>query len=415
MTIDFCELYSAFLYKESVQYYLTQNTYHTLIPEQFEKQLDKLKADNLFRQRMTRTSKAGRYVSVEGKQMLNFNSNDYLGLANHPAVILAAQEAAHKFGFGSTGSPLMSGYTSLHQELEFAMADFLSYPRVVLFSAGYLANLGVAQALLKRNDWFIQDRLNHASLIDAAQITGATLKRYPHLNNTKAEDLLKEDVNRFKLWATEGVFSMDGDSHDLFSAALSAHTFNATLWVDDCHGVGVLGEQGRGVLDTLALSDVEVPILSGTFGKAFGTCGAYVAASESIIETIIQKARTYKFNTALPVPVVAATLKSLDIIRSEPWRREKILELIYLFQKGCEQYGLSDVAQFTDSPIQPIMLKSETAAIEKSDYLKKCGIITTAIRPPTVPKNQCRLRITLNSNLEQEDIDLLIQCLIGNY
>ncbi len=380
-----------------------------------EQQLEKLKADNLFRQRMTRTSKGGRYVSIDGRQMLNFNSNDYLGLANHPEVILAATEAASMFGFGSTGSPLMSGYTSLHQELEYAMADFLGYPRVVLFSAGYLANLGVAQALLKRKDWFIQDRLNHASLIDAAHITSAELKRYPHLNNEKAESLLKEDVNKSKLWATEGVFSMDGDSHDLFSAALSAHTYNALLWVDDCHGVGVLGDKGRGVLDTMALSETEIPILSGTFGKAFGTCGAYVAGSETLIETVIQKARTYKYNTALPVPVVAATLKSLELIKSEPWRREKVADLIYYFQKTCEQYGLGEQAKFTESAIQPIMLKTEDAALEKSAYLKECGIITTAIRPPTVPKNQCRLRITLNSELEREDIDLLVQCLIGNY
>ncbi len=380
-----------------------------------EQQLEKLKQDRLFRERMTRTSKVGRYVSIEGRQMLNFNSNDYLGLANNPEVIMAAHDAANRFGFGSTGSPLMSGYTSLHQELEYALADFLGYPRVVLFSAGYLANLGVAQALLKRKDWFIQDRLNHASLIDAAQITGAELKRYPHLNNDKAEELLKEDINKFKLWATEGVFSMDGDSHDLFSAALSAHTFNAMLWVDDAHGVGVLGERGRGVLDTMGLSETEVPILSGTFGKAFGTSGAYVAGSDTVVETIIQKARTYKYNTALPVPVVAATLKALDIIRAEPWRREKVLELIYLYQKGCEQYGLAEQAKFTDSPIQPLMLKTEAAALEKSAYLKECGITTTAIRPPTVPKNQCRLRITLNSELEREDIELLIQCLIGNY
>ncbi|MCX7553332.1 8-amino-7-oxononanoate synthase [Marinicella sp. S1101] len=380
-----------------------------------EQQLEKLKADNLFRQRMTRTSKAARYVSIEGRQMLNFNSNDYLGLANHPEVLAAAQEASQMFGFGATGSPLMSGYTSLHQELEYAMADFLGYPKVVLFSAGYLANIGIAQAFLKRNDWFIQDRLNHASLIDAAHITGAELKRYPHLNNEKAEAILKDEINKFKLWATEGVFSMDGDSHDLFRAALSAHTYNALLWVDDCHGVGVLGDNGRGVLDTMTLSESEVPILSGTFGKAFGTCGAYVAGSETLIETIIQKARTYKYNTALPVPVVAATLKALELIKTEPWRREKVADLIYYYKKQCDQYGLAEQAKFTDSAIQPIMLKSETAALEKSDYLKTCGIITTAIRPPTVPKNQCRLRITLNSELEREDIDLLIQCLIGNY
>ena len=208
---------------------------------------------------------------------------------------------------------------------------------------------------------------------------------------------------------------MDGDSHDLFSAALSAHTYNAMLWVDDCHGVGVLGDKGRGVLDTMTLSEAEIPVLSGTFGKAFGTSGAYVAGSNDLIEMLIQKSRTYKYNTALPVPVVAATLKALEIIQTEPWRREKILELVHCYKQGCEKYGLAEQAKFTDSPIQPILLKTETAAIEQSNYLKQCGIITTAIRPPTVPKNQCRLRITLNSELEREDIDVLIQCLIGNY
>jgi 8-amino-7-oxononanoate synthase len=380
-----------------------------------EQQLEKLKAKHLFRQRQARTSRVGRYVSIEGRQMLNFNSNDYLGLASDPAVILAGHEAAQKFGYGSTGSPLMSGYTSIHQELEYAMAEFLGYPRVLLFSSGYLANLGVAQALLKRGDWFIQDRLNHASLIDAAQLTGAELKRYPHLNNDKAESLLQEDINRFKLWATEGIFSMDGDTHELFQAALSAHTYNALLWVDDCHGVGVMGERGRGVLDTQSLSEAEVPILSGTFGKAFGTCGAYVAGSDDWIELILQQARTYKFNTALPVSVAAASLKALEIIRTESWRREKILELIHHYQQECQRYGLEDIARFNHAPIQPIMLKTEQAALEKSEYLKQCGISTTAIRPPTVPKNQCRLRITLTHHLEREDIDLLVQCLIGNY
>ena len=380
-----------------------------------EQQLEQLKAQHLFRERLTRTSQVGRYVSIEGRQMLNFNSNDYLGLSTHPEVIAAASDAANKFGFGSTGSPLMSGYTSIHQELEYAMAAFLDYPRVVLFSSGYMANIGVAQALLKRKDLFIQDRLNHASLIDAAGITGAELKRYPHLNIAKAEDILRTEIRKHKLMVTEGVFSMDGDVPELYAAALSAHTYNALLWVDDAHGVGVLGDKGRGVMDTQNLSATEISILSGTFGKAFGTAGAYVAGSDTLIETIIQKARTYKFNTALPVPVVAATLKSLEVIQSEPWRREKVLELIYHYQQECKKYGLDEQAKFTESTIQPLLLKTEQAALEKATYLKSCGIICAAIRPPTVPKNQCRLRITLNSELKREDVDALIQCLIGNY
>lgn len=382
-------------------------------------ELDRLKQQQLFRRRVLRTSQAGRYVSIDGEQLLNFNSNNYLGLANHPEVILAAQEAAVKFGFGATGSPLLSGYTSIHQELEFALAEFLGYPRCLLFSSGYLANLGIAGALLSRHDLFVQDKLNHASLMDAAQLSGAKLKRYPHLDNKKGEQQCQAFNEKYPdqniLWATEGVFSMDGDSPDLFATALSADLFNARLWVDDAHGIGVLGEQGRGVLEQQSLSHEQISLLSGTFGKAFGTAGAFVVGEDDVIEIILQKARSYRYNTALPTPVAAATLKSLELIQSEPWRREKLLELIDRLRQQCREYGIIDNLSHSETPIQPFILNSESAALETADYLKSRGIFSTAIRPPTVPKNQSRLRLTLHHELEKEDIDLLVQCLIRNY
>lgn len=382
-------------------------------------ELDRLKKQQLFRRRVLRTSQSGRYVSIDGEQLLNFNSNDYLGLSNHPEVVLAAHEAAVKFGFGATGSPLLSGYTSVHQELEFALAEFLGYPRCLLFSSGYLANLGIAGALLNRHDLFIQDKLNHASLIDAAQLSGAKLKRYPHLDHKKGEQQCQHFNEEYPdntiLWATESVFSMDGDSPDLFATALSADMFNALLWVDDAHGIGVIGEQGRGVIEQQSLISEQIPLLSGTFGKAFGSAGAFVVGDDDLIETILQKARTYRFNTAMPTPVAAANLKALELIQSEPWRREKLLELTDRLRQQCQQYGIADNLSHSETPIQPFILNSESATLETVDYLKSRGIFSAAIRPPTVPKNQSRLRLTLHHGLETEDIDLLVQCLIRNY
>lgn len=384
-----------------------------------QSELNRLKKQNLFRRRSLRTSQAGRYVSINGEQLLNFNSNDYLGLANHPEVILAAHEAAVKFGFGATGSPLLSGYTSVHQELEFALAEFLGYPRCLLFSSGYLANLGIAGALLNRHDLFIQDKLNHASLLDAAQLAGAQLKRYPHLAHEKVEKhgqkFYEEHPKNTILWATEGVFSMDGYSPDLFALSLSADLFNALLWVDDAHGIGVLGETGRGTLQQQGLQKDQIPLLSGTFGKAFGTAGAFVVGDAALIETILQKARSYQFSTALPTPVAAATLKALQIIQAEPWRREKLLELIERFQQQCQQYGIAKHLGNSDTPIQPYIVNSKSIALETAEYLRSRGIFAAAIRPPTVPQNQSRLRFTLHHALEIEDIDLLVQCLIRNY
>ena len=381
----------------------------------YSAQLQNLKDNNLFRERVVRTSKVGRYVSINGKQLLNFNCNDYLDLSAHPALIIAATNASQKLGQGSTGSPLMSGYTSLHQELEFAMASFLGYDKAVLFSTGYMANLGIAQALLNKDDVLIEDKLNHASLIDGTLLARAQLKRYPHLNYDKAEEALQLKEDKNALLATDGIFSMDGDSPDLRALSVMAQTYSSLLWVDDAHGIGVAGDSGRGTTEQQGLNKNNVPLLSGTFGKAFGSSGAYAVGSNEVIETLIQKARTYKFNTSMPVSTVAANLKALEIIQTESWRREKVLDLIHYYKEQVILYDLEPFALESDSAIQPFVLGSEEATLEKAAYLLDRGIFVSAIRPPTVAKNQCRLRFTLTAALEKEDIDLLIQCLIGNY
>lgn len=378
--------------------------------------LEQIKQKKQFRIRPVRTSKIGRYVSINGKQLLNFNSNDYLALSQHPKLILAAGNAAQKFGYGSGGSPFLSGYSSVHQELEYAMADFLGYQSCVLFSSGYLLNLGIPQALLNKDDCILEDKLNHASLIDAAKLSAARLKRYPHMDLTKAQHILAKQSPKQSLWVSDGIFSMDGDVADLQQMSEIAQKHQTWLWIDDAHGIGSLGEKGQGCIEHQLLESKQVDLLSGTFGKAFGTTGAFICGNRDLIELIIQQARTYKFNTALPVPDVAASLAALEIIKSEPWRREKILELADYFHQQARLYDLSE--QLNNSAtffIQPFMLGDEQTALNQSQQLTNCGIFTSAIRPPTVPENQCRLRITITAHLEKEDIDLLIQCLIGNY
>lgn len=378
--------------------------------------LEQIKQKKQFRTRPVRTSKIGRYVSINGRQLLNFNSNDYLAISHHPKLVLAAADAAQKFGYGSGGSPFLAGYSSLHQELEYAMADFLGYPSCVLFSSGYLLNLGIPQALLSKGDCLLEDKLNHASLLDAAKLSPAQLKRYPHLQLNKAQQILIRQNAKQNLWVSDGVFSMDGDVVDLRQMLTIAQSHKTLLWIDDAHGIGSLGEKGQGCIEQQQLESRQIDLLSGTFGKAFGTTGAFICGNRDLIELIVQQARTYKFNTALPIPDVAATLAALQIIKSEPWRREKILELSDYFRQQAQRHGLSEqLNNKANFFIQPVMLGDEQTALQQAQHLINSGIFTSAIRPPTVPSNQCRLRITITAHLEKEDIDLLIQCLLGNY
>lgn len=383
--------------------------------KKFKNRLTELKKQNLFSRRVIRTSKIGRYVSIQGEELLNFGCNDYLGLSSHPAVLLTASKAAQMFGYGATGSSMSSGYTSIHQELEYAIAEFMGYEKALLFSSEYLANLGVTQSLLSKDEVIVQNERNHPSLLDAAKIGEAKLKTYPHGNHKKLQKLLQDNVGNPTLLCSNGLFATDGNKADLVRLSSLAKKHAALLWVDDSHGVAVHGETGKGIIEEQQLDKTKVPILTASFGKAFGTVGGFVVSSNTIIENIIQSARTYQFSTALPVADVAATLHAMQIVKTEPWRREKIFELAMYYRKEIKKYKLQDFSQAQDSAIQTYVLKTELKALELQKYLGERGIYVALMRSPAVAKNACCLRFSLTCMHEKEDIDLLIQCLIGNY
>ena len=275
---------------------------------------------------------------MDGRRYLSFCSNDYLGLANHPLVVKALQDGAARYGAGSGASHLISGHSAAHHALEEDLAEFTQRPRALLFSTGYMANLGVIGALAGARDTVYEDRLNHASLIDAAVLSRAKLRRYPHGDiNVLRNDLVRTDT--FTLIASDGVFSMDGDLAPVAALAEQACAHNATLMIDDAHGLGVLGKTGGGTLEHLGLNVDDVPILMGTLGKAFGTFGAFVAGSEELVETLIQQARSYIYTTALPPAIAEATRMSLKLAQSESWRREHLLSLVVRFRKGAVSEG----------------------------------------------------------------------------
>ncbi|MEQ1579117.1 MAG: 8-amino-7-oxononanoate synthase [Steroidobacteraceae bacterium] len=352
-------------------------------------------------------------VVVEGRSCVSFCSNDYLGLAAHPAVIAACSEAAHRYGVGSGASHLVTGHGPEHDALEEELARFTGRERALVFSTGYMANLGIASALFSSRDRVLEDRLNHASLLDAGLGSGARVSRYAHADATALERRLARAADKGATgctWVlTDGVFSMDGDVAPLAALARAATQHGAHLVVDDAHGMGVLGRNGRGSVDAAGLDGVSVPILMGTLGKAFGTFGAFVAGSGSLIELLIQKSRTYIYTTALPPPIAAATRASLRISQEEEWRRERLHRHIARFREHATAKGWPLLASAT--PIQPLILGSEEAALGASAELLEAGVLASAIRPPTVPEGSSRLRITLSAAHEDSDLDCLLAAL----
>ena len=369
--------------------------------------LDALKAQSLYRRRRLQDSPPQPQARVDGQPMLSFCGNDYLGLANHPEVIAALRDGAERWGVGSGAAHLVNGHSRAHQALEEALAEFTGRPRALLFSTGYMANLGVISALAGRNDTVFEDRLNHASLLDGALLSRARLRRYRHADAQALKRLIDSDPAR--LIVTDGVFSMDGDLAPLPELAAIARDSGAWLMVDDAHGLGVLGQEGRGSLDHFGLGPEDVPILMGTLGKAFGTFGAFVAGSEELIETLIQSARSYIYTTATPPALAEATLASLDITRRENWRRERLAEWIDRFRTGATRIGLN--LMDSPTPIQPILSGSAEQALAWSAALEAAGLLVTAIRPPTVPEGTARLRITLSAAHTADDIDRLLAAL----
>jgi 8-amino-7-oxononanoate synthase len=362
-------------------------------------------AQGLYRERRIVSSPQGVWLTADGRELVNFCSNDYLGLANHPEVINAFKNAADRYGVGSGSAHLICGHSEAHHTLEEELAEFTGRERTLLFSTGYMANLGAISALIGNSDTVIEDRLNHASLIDGGLLSGARFKRYRHGDLEHLSSLL-ETAGGKKLIVTDGVFSMDGDLAPLPDLAKIAQDQDAWLMVDDAHGLGVLGEQGGGVLKHYGLTQTDVPVLVGTLGKAFGTFGAFVAGSDPLIELLIQKARTYIYTTALPPAIAEATRASLKIARAESWRRDRLKQLTERFRQGAKQLGLELIA--SPSPIQPILIGDSRKATALSEALLAAGFLVSAIRPPTVPQGSARLRVTFSAAQEEWQVDRLL-------
>ena len=366
------------------------------------------RADHLYRHRPLLDSPQGPQVVVDGLPLLAFCNNDYLGLANHPQVIEAWQTGAARWGVGGGASHLVIGHSTPHHALEEALAEFTGRPRALLFSNGYMANLGAVTALVGQGDTVLEDRLNHASLLDAGLLSGARFNRYLHNDAASLAKRLEKACGN-TLVVTDGVFSMDGDVADLPALAREVQAKGAWLMVDDAHGFGALGASGGGIAEHFGLSVAEVPVLMGTLGKAFGTSGAFVAGSEELIESLIQFARPYIYTTSQPPALACATLKSLELLRTEHWRREHLNTLITQFRRGAEQIGLQLMDSFT--PIQPILMRDSARALRLSQRLRERGLLVTAIRPPTVPAGGARLRVTLSAAHTEAQVQLLLAVL----
>ncbi|NMZ67329.1 8-amino-7-oxononanoate synthase [Pseudomonas peli] len=378
------------------------------MPFDLSARLAERRTANLYRQRPLLESPQGPLVQVDGRQLLAFCSNDYLGLANHPQVIEAWRAGAEKWGVGGGASHLVIGHSTPHHQLEEALAEFTGRPRALLFSTGYMANLGAVTALVGQGDSVLEDRLNHASLLDAGLLSGARFSRYLHNDGVSLANRLRKVIGN-TLIVTDGVFSMDGDLADLPSLCAEARRANAWVMVDDAHGFGPLGASGGGIVEHFGLGLDDVQVLVGTLGKAFGTAGAFVAGSDDLIEALVQFARPYIYTTSQPPALACATLQSLELLRSEHWRREHLNALIKRFREGAQAIGLELMDSAT--PIQPILIGDSGRAMQLSQMLRERGLLVTAIRPPTVPAGSARLRVTLSAAHSLEQLELLLEAL----
>ena len=361
----------------------------------------------LLRRRFAREGAQGPRIRVDGREYLAFCSNDYLGLANHPRIVEAAVDAALRHGVGQGASHLLSGHSALHDRLESELAEFVQMPRALLFSSGYQANIGAIAALAGSGDAVFSDALNHASLIDGARLSRAEVVRYPHGDVEFLSRALAASRSEARLVVTDGVFSMDGDIAPLAALLDLCERHDALLLLDDAHGFGILGPDGRGSPAHFGLRSPRI-VYVGTLGKAAGVAGAFVAGAADVVELILQRARTYIYTTATPALLASAVGASLQLIRKEEWRRERLRTLIAALKRSMQDAG---GRRPSDTPIQPLILGSNAAALEASAALREREILVPAIRPPTVPEGTARLRISLSAAHSERDVSRLAEAL----
>lgn len=364
---------------------------------------------SLRRTRVVVQSPQSTHITIDQCEYLAFISNDYLGLANHPKLVEAACEGAHRLGVGAGASHLLHGHFSSHHELENALARFVEFPRALLFSTGYMANIGIVTALVGREDAIFADKLNHASLNDAALLSRAKFIRYPHLDLAMLQRRLAASLAKRKLVISDAVFSMEGDRAPVAELIALCERYHAMLLLDDAHGFGVLGRQGRGSLFALPLREKHSPnvIYMATLGKAAGVFGAFVAAQTEVIETLIQSARSYIYTTASPALLSHALLTSLELIEHDEWRRDALSCNIAQLRQELRSLPWSLLA--SETAIQPLLVGDNDRTVRLSHALREYGILVAAIRPPTVPHGTARLRISLSALHQPQDIERLAQ------
>ena len=361
-------------------------------------------------QRRVRAASASRpgHIHLDGRELVDFGGNDYLGLAGHPRLIAAYARAAGE-GVGARASHLLGGHRDHHQALEQALADWIGYPRALLFSTGYMAAMGTLGAVLGRHDLCVQDQLNHACLLDGARLAGADLRRYAHADAAAAARLLEAKSQRRALLVTDAVFSMDGDLAPLSELAALARREHAALMVDEAHGVGVLGPQGRGACAAAGLGASEISIWMGTLGKALGGFGAVIAADDLLIDTLINRARGYIYTTALPPALARAMVTAVELARGADAERAHLGQLIDQFRTGASALGWQLLPSPT--PIQALVIGDSAATLQCAERLQAAGFHCPAVRPPTVPAGSARLRISLSAAHRVEDVEALLGAL----
>ena len=369
----------------------------------FEHELSKLDERDLLRRLRIVDSYNGSRIMMNNKEMLLLCSNDYLGLANHPALRQAALEAMERYGFGAGASRLVSGTSALHLALENRLALFKGTEAALVFNSGYAANTGIIPAIVGIGDLILSDSLNHASIVDGCRLSKAQVKIYSHKDSSQVETLLKNNLQaRRKLIVTDGVFSMDGDISPLPDLVYLAEKYDAILMVDDAHGTGVLGQTGKGTVEHFGLLG-RVHIQMGTLGKALGSFGAYAAGSKELIYFLINSSRSFMYSTALPPSVCAASLAAIDVLEQEPERRERLWNNRNQFANGLRSIGISTGA--SETPIIPVIIGDSGRALKAAEKLFEYGVYATAIRPPTVPADAACIRTTVSAAHSDADID----------